>query len=356
MGLVKFLRVKFRRKRHSTDDEISAAAAVAVDTTTTNCKHDDRTQRIVKRLSWDQIQRLITIDSSPIIGYGGFSTVYLAGRFQDFSTTTAAAAVKIQNCTSHRFRQAYKMELEILLRLHHRYIVKLIAYCDHPEEGALVLEYASNGNLQQRLHSSNTSLAWRRRVAIAFQLAQAICYLHDGCSPHIVHGDVKSSNVLLDENLDCKLCDFGSAKVGFSSAIDPPPPAADSNARRPWRSNRTAVVGSPGYTDPAYLRTGLASKKNDVYGFGVVVLELITGVEAFSAARGERLTARAEPMLRDAGKVAEMVDPRLAGGEIDLEEARAMAAMAAKCLSDSPGVRPSASEILTVMRNTIYHL
>lgn len=116
------------------------------------------------------------------------------------------------------------------------------------------------------------------------------------------------------------------------------------------------MTGSPGYTDPLYLRTGLASKKNDVYGFGVVVLELVTGIEAFSATSGERLTARAEPLLRDAEKVAEMVDPRIRG-EVDLEEARAMAALAAACINcDSPGVRPSASDILTAMRRSISSL
>lgn len=186
-------------------------------------------------------------------------------------------------------------------------------------------------------------------MAIAFQLAQAIAYLHEKCSPQIVHGDIKASNILLDENLNCKLCDFGSAKMGFSSAVVP----QDSNSYM-WRKQRI-MMGSPGYTDPLYLRTGLASKKNDVYSFGVIVLELITGVEAFSPQSGERLTKRAEPMLRDVEKVAEMVDPRLYG-EIELEEARAMAALSAKCLCDSPSIRPSASDILTTMRNTISSL
>lgn len=215
----------------------------------------------------------------------------------------------------------------------------------------MILEHAPNGSLQEKLHSSNTVLTWRRRMAIAFQLAEAIAYLHESCRPHIVHGDIKASNILLDEDFNCKLCDFGSAKLGFSSTVV----AADSNSRA-WRKERLMMTGSPGYTDPLYLRTGLVSKKNDVYGFGVAVLELVTGIEAFSASSGERLTARAAPLLRDAEKVAEMVDPRIRG-EVDLEEARAMAALAAACINcESPGIRPSASDILSAMRGSISSL
>lgn len=218
----------------------------------------------------------------------------------------------------------------------------------YAEEGVLILEYTPNGNLQEALHGTSTLLPWKQRMAIAFQLAQALSYLHETCSPQIVHGDIKASNILLDDTLNCKLCDFGSAKVGFSSAVGPP----DSpNGRR----QRMTMMGSPGYTDPLYLRTGVASKKNDVYSFGVVVLELITGEEAFGAESGERLTDRAVPLMREAGKVAGMVDPRL-GGDVDLEEARAMVGLAARCLSDCARVRPCASDILNIMRDTVSSL
>ncbi|KAL8520618.1 hypothetical protein ACS0TY_011237 [Phlomoides rotata] len=311
MGLVKFLRRKFRRGK--------------TDETTVICK---KNRGELHYLSWDELQRL-TMNFSVIIGYGGFSTVYLA-QFNDSST----AAVKIY-CNTPRLYQAYEQELQILLRLRHDYIVNLLGHCSDRdrEEGVLILEYTPNGNLQERLHGSNNLLPWKQRMKIAFQLAQALLYLHENCSPQIVHGDIKASNILLDENLDCKLCDFGSAKVGFCSAV-------------------VRMMGSPGYTDPLYLRTGIASKKNDVYSFGVVVLELITGVEAFVPESGERLTARAAPMLREPAKVAEMVDPRLRE-EIDLEEARAMAELSAKCITHCPTLRPCASHILTTITNSI---
>lgn len=272
------------------------------------------------------------MEFSVVIGHGGFSTVYLA-EFPDSSR----AAVKMQ-CGSQRLsRRAYRQELEILRRLRHHTIVKLLGYCDDREEGILILEYVPNGNLQEKLHGSSTFLPWMTRMAIAFQLAQAIAYLHRNC---IVHGDIKASNILLDEDLNCKLCDFGSAKMGLSSTVA----LLDSNSRM--------MVGSLGYTDPLYLKTGLASYKNDVYSFGVVLLELITGMEAFSPGRGEALATRAGPMLRDVEKVGEMVDRRIRG-EVDLEEARAMAALSAICVSDSPSVRPSAANILTRMRSKI---
>lgn len=211
----------------------------------------------------------------------------------------------------------------------------------------MVLEYVPNGNLQEKLHGSKNDdvLPWKKRVAIAFQLAQAIEYLHKKCRLQIIHGDIKASNVLLDENLDCKLCDFGSAKMGFSSLVLPP---SDS----PMRRNRIVMTGSPGYTDPQYFRTGLASKENDVYSFGVIVLELVTGVQASNPVTGERLTTRAEPMMRDVEKVVGMVDPRLRG-EFDFEEAKAMVGLAALCLSESPIRRPCVSEVLSIMRKKI---
>lgn len=201
------------------------------------------------------------------------------------------------------------------------------------------MEHAANGNLHEKLHNSSSSLSWRQRMAIAYQLATAIDHLHQNC---IIHCDIKTSNILLDDQLNCKLCDFGSSKMGFSSLVAPP------------SKSRAAMLGSPGYADPHYLRTGLASKKNDVYGFGVILLELVSGMEALDPLSGERLTTRAGPVLREMEKVAELMDPRLLSrGDFDLEEAKAMAAVAAMCLSDSSALRPSSSEVLITMRKKV---
>lgn len=117
------------------------------------------------------------------------------------------------------------------------------------------------------------------------------------------------------------------------------------------------MLGSPGYTDPHYLKTGMATKKNDVYSFGVVLLELVTGMEAFCPERGQFLTSIASPMLKNvaalgASEVAEMVDPRLTGN-YDLEEAKTMLSISAMCLGQSPILRPSATNILQSVRECI---
>ncbi|KAL1568837.1 non-specific serine/threonine protein kinase [Salvia divinorum] len=322
MGLVKFLKCKLTKCR--------SKASVSVDKSPKHSNSDGGGLR----LSCEEIQKLTT-DFATVIGYGGFSTVYLV----QFRHSAAAVKLYCSSGSSQRVYDAFNQELQILLHICHPNIVKLLGYTE--DQGALIMEYVPNGTLHHNLHSSHTPLTWNQRASVAFQLASAIAYLHETCAPHIVHADVKPSNVLLDGDLNCKLCDFGSARVGFSSAVAAP-------GKR--RSATTMITGSPGYTDPLYLRTGLVSKKNDVYSFGVVLLELITGIEAFSPATGERLAARAPSLLRDA---AEMVDPRMVRGEVDLGEVRALAELAAKCLSETPGIRPSASEILTTMSEAI---
>lgn len=198
------------------------------------------------------------------------------------------------------------------------------------EEGILILEHAPNGNLHEKLHNtqyssnkSKGSLSWKRRMTIAFQVAQALDYLHK-CN--IIHGDIKASNILLDAHLNTKLCDFGSSSIHTNN----PKPRI--------------LHGSPGYTDPNYLKTGIASHKNDVYSFGVIVLELITGMQALNPLTGERLTSRVDPILK--------VDPRVMRGDI-MEEALAMAELSAICLSHSPADRPSSSHIVAYITNNI---
>ncbi|OMO86796.1 hypothetical protein COLO4_20926 [Corchorus olitorius] len=296
----------------------------------------------LRKFKWDEI-KFATKNFSRVIGQGGFSNVYLA------NLSGSQGAVKV-HVGSDRLNQVFRQELDILRRLRHDNIVKLVGYCDDLEEGAMVFEYVPNGNLQEKLHGTESEavLPWKTRTAIAYQLAQAIEYLHEKCTLQIVHGDIKASNILLDEKFNCKLCDFGSAKMGFSSTVMPP-----SSSRM-----KQVMIGSPGYTDPHYLRTGLASKKNDVYSLGVIMLELVTGMEAFCPERGQLLTSIVAPNLRDIAehaaeeKVAELVDPRLAG-EFDLEEVRAMLSIAALCLHQSPTVRPSASQIMQTIKDKI---
>ncbi|KDP25190.1 hypothetical protein JCGZ_20346 [Jatropha curcas] len=336
----KFFRLKFRHR--------STVSGVVANGDHIKEKDDnDDDDYGARKYSWDDIVSL-TMNFSRWIGSGGFSMVYLA-QFPG----SILGAVKTHAGSNH-LNRLFKQELDILLRIRHDNIVRLLGYCDDEEGDALVFEFVPNGSLQDKLHSVERDtklswawpvLSWQRRMAIAFQLAQAIEYLHEKHTPQIVHGDIKASNILLDEHLNCKLCDFGSANMGFSSMV--------------VHSSRTkqVMMGSPGYTDPQYLRTGIATKKNDVYSYGVIILELVTGMEAFCEERGQLLTSIMGPVLKDAHdceaiKVAQIVDPRLEG-EFDLKEARAMLTLSALCLGHSAILRPSATQILDIFRENI---
>ncbi|CAN6285986.1 unnamed protein product [Urochloa humidicola] len=287
-----------------------------------------------RQLSWAQVEAMTGGFTSAVVGEGGFSTVYL-GRLAG-----CLAAVKVhRSSSSERLQRAFRQELEALLHVRHPHIVRLLGFCcDHRAEadqgGVLVLELAPNGSLHDHLHAQRELImAWARRVSVALQVARALEYLHDRCSPQVVHGDVKASNVLLDAAMAARLCDFGSARAGFSAAVA--------------RPRARAVLGSPGYADPHYLRSGVLTNKSDVYSFGVLLLELITGVQPFRDGR-PLLTAALAPRISDA---SELVDHRL-GCRYDPSEAAAMVALAAACVGDNPSLRPSMADVVRTLERS----
>ncbi|XP_043694877.1 probable receptor-like protein kinase At4g10390 isoform X2 [Telopea speciosissima] len=343
MGCFKFLNLKRRSKKLLSNGKHQSLSVTDLSICVTEPAKDlipdhheqdqlSSNSTVIKRFSWSEIEKF-TMNFAHVIGEGGYSTVYL-GYFPDFSL----GAIKI-HCQSERLRHIFKKELEVLLHVQHKNIVKLLGYCD--DRGVLLLEFVPNGDLHEKLHNQdrkNSVLPWNNRMLIAYQLAQAIDYLHGNCKLPIVHGDIKASNVLLDHNLNCKLCDFGYAKMGFSSVVVP--------------SSRNSIMGSPGYIDPHYLRTGIVSKKNDVYSFGVIVLELITGIEAFCTKKEKLLTSIANPILQDPEKAVEMVDSRLEG-QFKGREVIAMASIASLCLRQHASLRPSMTDILNTMKECI---
>lgn len=290
-----------------------------------------------RRLSWAQVEGMTGGFTSAVVGEGGFSTVYLA------RLSGALAAVKVHR-SSERLHRVFRQELDALLRVRHPHIVRLLAFCDQQEEGMLVLEFAANGNLHERLHGGGKAagtMQWARRVSVALQVARALEYLHDRCEPQVVHGDVKASNVLLDAAMSAKLCDFGSARMGFSAAVRP-------------RSSAHTMLGSPGYVDPHYIRSGVVTKKSDVYSFGVLLLELLTGMEAFCAEDGRLLTAVLAPRLKAGAAPRDargLVDERL-GSAYDAAEASAVTALAASCVGENPSLRPSMADVVRTLEQS----
>ncbi|KAJ6850634.1 protein kinase APK1A [Iris pallida] len=297
-----------------------------------------------RQYSWAEVEALTAGFTAEVVGEGGFSTVYL-GRLP---ADSKAVAVKVQR-SSERLRRAFLQELDVLLHLRHPNIVRLVGYCADRDEGVLVFDYLPNGTLFDNLRrETKRLLTWKHRMRIAYGVASAVAHLHGGsggAAMQIVHGDLTSSNVLLDGSLKPYLCDLGSALVGFSAAVGP---------------SRCLLLGSPGYADPVLLRTGVVSKKTDIYSFGVLLLELITGAPAFveepEDGSHSLLTAAVGPAVRDVEgnreKVRGILDDRLECG-VDEGELMAVAAVAGRCIGDRPAMRPSMDEILGIMRESI---
>lgn len=267
--------------------------------------------------TWEEIRKG-SMNFSTQIGCGGFSTVYVA------RLPHGLTALKIQSARFH------DKELQILSQLTpHPNIVNFLGHCsniDDSEQRVLLFEYASNGTLHEKLNH----LKWKTRTKIAFQLASALEYLH---SIQIIHGDIKASNILLDQHLNCKLCDFGSATISSST-----------------KQKKQMIMGSQGYVDPDYLKKGFVSMTNDIYGYGVVLLQLITGREAFSLEKGEKLIDFMAPVLNGDMRLEEVM---MMDNLIHLDEAKAMLNLAKNCIHSSPMLRPSATQILATFTHSI---
>ncbi|XP_042412473.1 probable LRR receptor-like serine/threonine-protein kinase At2g28960 isoform X2 [Zingiber officinale] len=218
---------------------------------------DNRFQSNAHLFTYEQIVKM-THNFETVIGRGGFGIVYY-GLLEDGTDV----AIKRQRHSSQQSDMEFFAELRSLTQVHHTNLISLIGYCKDRSYLAIVYEYMPQGNLQDHLRGEAgfPVLTWVERLQIAYQAAQGLDYLHTRCNPPIVHRDVKSSNILLGADLEAKITDFGISKA--------------------WNENdtytTTRVVGTVGYIDPAYFRTGYASDASDVYSFGIILLEMITG-------------------------------------------------------------------------------
>ncbi|CAL2245224.1 unnamed protein product [Prunus armeniaca] len=210
-----------------------------------------------QRFTYSEIVK-ITNNFASIIGRGGFGKVYLGTLKNE-----TQVAVKLLG-SSRQGSNEFRNEVILLMSAHHRNLVSLIGYCDEGDTMALVYDYVANGNLEQHISSDvgKNVLTWKERLQIAVDAARGLEYLHNGCKPPIVHRDLKTSNILLNEKLQAKIADFGLSKgLATESATHV----------------STAAKGTFGYLDPEYCSTGQLNKKSDIYSFGIVLLELITG-------------------------------------------------------------------------------
>ncbi|GAV62658.1 Pkinase domain-containing protein [Cephalotus follicularis] len=279
--------------------------------------------------------------SSNLIGLGGSSYVY-RGRLKDGRTV---AVKKLKTQGGPDADSVFSREVELLSRLHHCHVVPLIGYCSQFQgksaERLLIFEYMPNGNLRDCLDGvSGENMNWDTRATIAIGVARGLEYLHEAAAPRILHRDIKSSNILLDDNWRAKITDLGMAKRIKADGI---PSCSSSPAR---------MQGTFGYFAPECAIIGRASLMSDVFSFGVVLLELITGRQPIhkSINKGEEsLVIWSTPRLQDSSRViVELPDPRLKGNFPE-EELQIMAYLAKECLLLDPDARPTMSEVVQIL-------
>ncbi|XP_011012941.1 PREDICTED: probable LRR receptor-like serine/threonine-protein kinase At1g05700 [Populus euphratica] len=276
----------------------------------------------------------ITNNFQTIIGEGGFGKVYL-GNLQD----GRQVAVKLLSQSSRQGYKEFLAEVKLLIIVHHRNLVSLVGYCNEQENMALVYEYMANGNLKdQLLENSTNMLNWRERLQIAVDAAQGLEYLHNGCRPPIVHRDLKSSNILLTENLQAKIADFGLSKAfateGDSHVITDP-------------------AGTPGYIDPEFRASGNLNKKSDVYSFGILLCELITGQPPLIRGHnGHTHILQWVSPLVERGDIQSIIDPRLKG-EFNTNCAWKVLEIALSCVPPTSTQRPDMSDILGELKECL---
>lgn len=214
--------------------------------------------------------------------------------------------------------------------MNHTNLVKLEGFSIDPEDGTcyLVYEYVENGSLHSWVHDTTPTrrLDWRSRLRIALDLAHGLQYIHEHTWPRVVHKDIKSSNVLLDSKLRAKIANFGLAKTGINAVT-------------------THIVGTQGYIAPEYLADGLVTTRMDVFAYGVVLLELISGKEAVSE-EGEALWVEAEVVFqrREASVVAWM-DPVLREQSCPVDSVVTVLNVAKASLQRDPSKRPTMVEV-----------
>ncbi|CAF1924176.1 unnamed protein product, partial [Brassica napus] len=273
--------------------------------------------------------------SDCFLGEGGFGKVY-KGTLEKLDQVVAIKQLDRNGAQGIR---EFVVEVLTLSLADHPNLVKLIGFCAEGDQRLLVYEYMPLGSLEDHLHdlpSGKKPLDWNTRMKIAAGAARGLEYLHDRMKPPVIYRDLKCSNILLGEDYQPKLSDFGLAKVG---------PSGDKT------HVSTRVMGTYGYCAPDYAMTGQLTFKSDIYSFGVVLLELITGRKAIDntkARKDQNLVGWARPLFKDRRNFPKMVDPLLQG-QYPVRGLYQALAISAMCVQEQPSMRPVVSDVVLAL-------
>ncbi|XP_028773767.1 receptor-like protein kinase FERONIA [Neltuma alba] len=265
-----------------------------------------------------------------IVGVGGFGNVY-KGYIDD---GTVPVAIKRLKPGSQQGLREFQTEIEMLSQLRHNHLVPLIGYCNDGNEMILVYEFMARGTLRDHIYDSdNPPLSWKQRLAMCIGAARGLHYLHTGANRNIIHRDVKSTNILIDEKWVAKVSDFGLSKIG-------PTGLSKSHIS-------TVVKGSMGYLDPEYYKRQRLTEKSDVYSFGVVLLEVLCGRPPLIRNVEKQKLSLVEWVRKchHEGVIHQTVDPFLVES-ITPECLKAFSDMALKCLGEDGNERPSMNDVV----------
>ncbi|XWS54899.1 hypothetical protein CRYUN_Cryun10bG0129300 [Craigia yunnanensis] len=272
-----------------------------------------------------------------LLGQGGFGFVH-----KGVLPNSKEVAVKSLKSGSGQGQREFQAEVEIISRVHHRHLVSLVGYSMVGDKKMLVYEFLPNKTLEFHLHEKGLpTMDWPTRLKIALGAAKGLAYLHEDCHPRIIHRDIKSANILLDFCFEAMVADFGLAKL-----------TQDNNTHV-----STRVMGTFGYLAPEYASSGKLTDKSDVFSFGVVLLELITGRRPLdlTSDMDESLVDWARPLCASAmedGNFSQLVDPRLENNFVHHEMAR-LIACAAACVRHSARRRPKMRQIVRALEDDV---
>ncbi|XP_020225653.1 LRR receptor-like serine/threonine-protein kinase FEI 1 [Cajanus cajan] len=281
------------------------------------------------------IEKLESLDEEDIVGSGGFGTVY-----RMLMNDCGTFAVKRIDRSFEGSDQVFERELEILGSIQHINLVNLRGYCRLPSSRLLIFDHLALGSLDDLLHENTEQrrrLNWTDRLKIALGSARGLAYLHHECIPKIIHRNIKSSNILLDENMEPHISDFGLGKL-----------LVDEEAHV-----TTVVAGTFGYLAPEYLQSGRATEKSDVYSFGVLLLELVTGkrpTDPSFVKRGLNVVGWMNTLVRE-NRLEDVVDKRC--NDADAGTLEVILELAARCTDGNADDRPSMNQVLQLLEQEV---